>query len=231
VLLLAVIQKLRIRRTYFFEISLQLLLVSFSFTTLHGRLLQYIFPIALPEQPLLDNNLTFNYFLTNILAYVIFPVLTLILLGSPVSRVLLGLKVQNAKQTITYALCGAAFIVFLFMLSHTFFGGRWITEYTPQGLVLWIFLVTILSVFAQTFFFIGILFNRYLDHENKVILALISILATQSFIPSSLFGIIMNMAYSAVKIVVTCKTRNIYGAALMSFTLNLMDIATQILGS
>jgi hypothetical protein len=164
-------------------------------------LLQYIFPIALPEQPLFDNNLTFNCFLTNILAYVVFPVLTLILLGSPVSRVLLGLKVQNAKQTITYVFYGAAFIVFLFMLSHTFFGGRWITEYTHHGLVLWIFLVTILSVFAQT------------------------------FILSSPFGIIVNTAYSAVKIVVTCKTRNIYGAALMSFTLNLMDIATQILGS
>lgn len=119
---------------------------------------------------------------------------------------LLGLKVQNAKQTITYTFCGVAFIVFPFMLSHTFFGGKWITEYTHHGLVLWIFFVTILSVFAQTFFFIGILFNRYLDHENKVILALISILATQSFILSSPPGIIINMAYSAAKIVVTCKT-------------------------
>jgi len=231
VLVVAVIQKLRGRRTYFFEISLQLLLVSFSFITLHGRLLQYIFPIALPEHPLLDNNLTFNYFLTNILAYVVFPVLALTLLGSPVFHMLLGLKVQNAKQTITYALCGAAFIVFLFTLSHIFLSGRWITEYTHHGLILWIFLVAILSVFAQTFFFIGILFNRYLDHENKVILALISILATQSFILSSPPGIITNMAYSAAKIVVTCRTRNIYGAALMSSTLNIMDIATQILGS
>ncbi|MEM2961301.1 MAG: hypothetical protein QXU67_06815, partial [Candidatus Bathyarchaeia archaeon] len=135
VLILAIVQELRAKRTRFFEISLLIFLLSFLFPTLHGRLLQYIFPISLPEKPLLDNNLTFNYFLTNMLAYVICPVLVLILLRSPVSRMALGLKVQNAKQTALYAFFGLVFIVPIFMLSHAFFGYRWITEYTTTGLV------------------------------------------------------------------------------------------------
>ncbi|MBS7649603.1 hypothetical protein KEJ17_08190 [Candidatus Bathyarchaeota archaeon] len=191
--------------------------------------MQYIFPISLPEKPLLDNNLTFNYFLTNMLAYVICPVLVLILLRSPVSRMALGLKVQNAKQTALYAFFGLVFIVPIFMLSHAFFGYRWITEYTTTGLVLWILLVTILSVFAQTLFYIGILFIKYSDQENKLVLAIISILTTHSFILSSNLGIVTNIIYSATKIIVASKTHDIYGSVLISSALNLMDLATQIL--
>ena len=49
------------------------------------------------------------------------------------------------------------------------------------------------------------------------------------FISTSSPWIIANIVGSAAKIVVTWKTRNIYGAALMSITSNLIDIFIQIL--
>lgn len=229
VLVLAIIKKFIGGETRLFEISYLLFLVGFLYFTLHGRLLQLPFPISVPEKPLIDNNLTFNYSLTSLLTFLVFPILLLILFRSEVSLKLFGLKVLNSKQTLFYAFCGLVFAVFLFWLSNMFFGFIWIPEYTFNGLVLWILLVSILSVFSQTFFFIGILFNRYLNRENGVLLFIISILAFQLFISASLPWIILNMVGSVAKILVTWKTRNIYGAALMSITANLIDILIQIL--
>jgi len=229
VLILAIIEKLRAKRTCLFEVSFLLFLVGFLFLTLHGRLLQPIFPISLPEKPIMDNNLTFNYALTNLLAYMVFPVLLLILLKSEVSFERVGLKVIDFKQTMLYAFFGLIFTVFSFLLSHALFGFRWIFEYTFDGLVLWILFVAVLSVFTQTFFYIGILFNKYLNRENGFLLAIISILAFQTFTQASLPWTIVSIIGSAAKIVVTWKTRNIYGAALMGITLNLIDIIIQIL--
>jgi len=45
----------------------------------------FILSILLPERPLIDNNLTFNYTLSNILAFMVFPLLVLILLKSDIS--------------------------------------------------------------------------------------------------------------------------------------------------
>lgn len=140
-----------------------------------------------------------------------------------------GLKVLNLKQTMLYAFLGVAFAIFLFGFSHTLFGFRWVSEYTFNGLILWILFVTILSVFAQTFFFIGILFNKYLGHEKGFLLTIISIFAIQFFTFASLPWIITNIAGSAAKIAVTWKTRNIYGAVLMGIITNLIDITIQIL--
>lgn len=229
VLVLAVIAKLRARRTVLFEVSLLLFLVGFLYFTLHSRLLQSVFQISLPEKPLVDNNLTFNYASTSLLTFLIFPILLLILLRSNVSLKSLGLKILDIKQTVFYALFGSIFNVSLFLLSQSLFGFRWIQEYTVSGLVLWILFVSVFSVFSQTFFFIGILFNKHLEKENGFFLAIISITAIQLFIHTSLPWIILNIASSVAKIVVTWKTRNIYGAALMGITTQLSDVLIQIM--
>lgn len=228
VLILAAVRKLRGKRTRLFEVSLLLFAVGFLYFTLHGRLLQPIFPISLPEKPLVDNNLTFNYALTSLLTFWAFPVLTLILLKSDVSLSKVGLKVLDFRQTMFFALFGLFFTVFLFLPSHTLFGFRWIPEYTLDGLILWIAFVAILSVFTQTLFFVGIMFNKYLNHENGFMLAIISILAFQMFISSSVLWTAVNAAASAAKIAVTWKTRNVFGAALMSIAAHSIDIVIQI---
>jgi len=229
VLILAIAQKLRTRRTYLFEISFLIFLVGLLFLTLHGKLLQYVFPISLPEKPLVDNNLTYNYTLTNLLTYMAFPVLLLILLRSDFSFEKLSLKVVNLKKTVLFTFLGSIFSIFLFLLSYALLGFRWISEYTFDGLVLWILFVTILSVFSQTFFYTGILFNKYLNHENGFLLAAISILAFQLFTQTSLPWMVVGVIGSAAKIAVTWKTRNIYGAALMGIIVNLIDVTIQIL--
>lgn len=229
VLALAIIQKQRVKRTCLFDVSFLLFLVGFLYPTLHGRLLQFIFPISLPEKPLVDNNLTFNYALTNLLTFLLFPAALLILLRRNVSFSDVGLKVQNLKQTAVYAFFGVIFIAALFLFSNSFFGFRWITEYTVEGVILWILFVTVISIFTQTLFFLGILFNAHLNYENGFLLAVISILANQLFISALLPWIAINIAGSAAKIVVTWKTRNIYSATLMSIALNLIDITLQIL--
>jgi len=229
VLILAIVEKLRAKRTYLFEVSLLLFVVGSLYFTLHGRLLQPIFPISLPEKPLVDNNLTFNYAFTSLLTFLVFPVFLLILSKREVSVEKVGLKVLGLRQTIHYVVLGLIFSVLLFLLSYVFFGFKWIYEYTFDGLILWTLLVSILSVFAQTFFFFGILFNKYLGVENGFLLAAISILAFQLFISASLPWIAVNIIGSIAKIVVTWKTRNIYGAVLMNVTVNLIDILVQIL--
>jgi len=229
VLLLATQRKLIGRETKFFEVSFLLFLVGFLYFTLHSRLLQLPFPVSIPEKPLVDNNLTFNYTLTSLLTFLAFPILLLIVMRSNASLKNLGLRVADSRRTISYAFLGIIFNIALFLLSYTLFGFRWIPEYTLDGLILWVLCVSFLSVFTQVFFFIGILFNKYLDNENSFLLAIISILAFQMFISSSLPWTIANMIASTAKVVVAWKTRNIYGAALMSIATNLTDILIQVL--
>ncbi len=229
VLILATQRRLVGRETRFFEVSFLLFLVGFLYFTLHSRLLQAPFPVSVPEKPLVDNNLTFNYASTSLLAFLAFPVGLLMAMRSKVSLKTLGLTDLDSRQTVSYALLGAVFNVTLFLLAHTLFGFRWISDYTLDGLLLWVLLVSLLSVFVQVFFFIGILFKKYSDRENAFLLAIISILAFQMFISSSLPWTIANMMASTAKIVVTWKTRNIYGAALMSIVTNLTDISIQVL--
>jgi hypothetical protein len=230
VLALAIVQKIRVKRAYFFEVCLLLFLVGFLFITLHGWLLQAILPISQPEKPLIDNNLTYNYTLSNILAYMAFPILVLILLKSDASLEKLGLRVLNTRKTTLYAFLGIIFSVFIFLFTDTFFGVRWISGYTYDGLVLWILLVEVFSVFVQTFFYVGILFNKYVNLENGFLLAIISILASQSYTaPAPLPWIVANIIGSSAKILVTWKTRNIYGATLMGIATGLVDILIQVL--
>lgn len=229
VLALAIIQKIRGKRTHFFEVSLLLFLVGFLFMAIHGRLLQSILPISQPEKPLIDNNLTINYTLSNMLAYMAIPILVLILLKSDVSLEKLGLRIINLRKTTLYAVLGIIFNVFIFLVTNTFFGFTWISGYTLDGLFLWILLVAVVSVFIQTFFYIGILFNKYVTLENGFLLATISILAFQSYTSTTSYAwFVANIIGSSVKILVTWKTRNIYGATLMSVAVSLTEILIQV---
>lgn len=229
VLVLAIVKKLTRKETRLFEISFLLFLVGFLYFTLHGRLLQLPFPVSIPEKPLVDNNLTLNYATTSSLTFLVIPVLLLIIAKRDISLESVGLEVSDSKQTIFYIFLGVIFNVFLFSLSYTFFGFKWIPEYTVDGLVLWILFVSILSVSSQSFFFIGILFNKYSNRENNILLAIISVLAFQLFISAQFPWIVSNIVGSTAKIIVTWKTRNIYGAVLMSITSQLIDIFIQIL--
>ena len=228
VLILAIVKKHVKKETGLFEVSFLLFLVGFLYFTLHGRVLQLPFPISVPEKPLVDNNLTFNYTLTSLLTFIVFPVLLLFLLKSNVSLKSFGLEIVDSTQAVLYTSLGLIFVVSLLLISQTLFGFTWIPEYTFDGLVLWILFVSILSVFAQAFFFMGILFNRYLGYENGFLLATISILAFQMFISSSSYWAISNIIGSIAKVTVTWKTRNIYGAASMSIITNLIDIFLQV---
>jgi hypothetical protein len=203
VLILATRRRLVGRQTKLFQVSFLLFLVGYLYFTLHSRLLQSPFPVSIPEKPLVDNNLTFNYASTSLLTFLAFPILLLLVMRSSVSLENLGLKVSDFGQTASYAFWGIIFNVTLFLVSDALFGFRWIPDYTLDGLILWVMCVSLLSVFAQVFFFIGILFNKYSDHENSFLLAMISILAFQMFISSSLPWTIANMFASTAKIVVT----------------------------
>ena len=228
VLVLASFIKVKTKRTSLFEVSLLLFLTGFLYFTLHIGLLQSVFPISLPEQPLIDNSLTFNYAATSLMTFLVFPILLLVLLRSDVSLKSFGLKILDMKQTAVYSLFGLIFNVSLFLLSQSLFGFRWIQEYTVTGLVLWILLVPVLSVFCQTFFFTGVLFNKYLEKENALLLAVISISALKLFTHVSLPWVFLNIVSSAAKIAVTWKTRNIYGATLMSISTQLIDVLIQL---
>jgi len=228
VLMIAIYKNRSNRKTRLFETSYHLFLVGILYFTLHNRLLQIIFPIQIPERPLIDNFLTYNYTLTSILTFIVFPQLLNILLRNDTTLEKLGLKIIDIKQTVKYTFQGLVINTALFLISNTLFGFKWIREYTSDGLVLWLLLVSILSVFTQTLFFNGFLFNVFLDEENGILLGLISIYAFQMFIASTLPWTVSNILSSILKIIVTWKTRNVYGATIMSITTNLLEIFIQI---
>ena len=163
VLTLAIVKKIMGKQTRLFEIALLLFLVSFLYFTLHSRLLQTIYPISLPEKPLIDNNLTFNYFSTSLLTYLIFPILLLFLITRDISLKSFGLHISDRKQTVYFALLGSIIGIIFFIITNSLFGYVWIPDYTLDGLVLWILFVSIFSGFLQAFFFVGVLFFRYLN--------------------------------------------------------------------
>ena len=129
------------------------------------------------------------------------------------------------KQTILCPFYGSVFSILFFLTAHTLFGFKWIPEYTFNGLVLWILLVTIPTIFAQTFLFVGILFNSYSNRENDILLhaRFVSVSGFQLSTSASLPWTVAKIIGSVAKTMVTWKTRNIYGAALMGTTSNLVD--------
>ena len=110
------------RETCLFKISCQLFLVGILYFTLHGRLLQIVLPIQLPEKPLVDNILTINYTLTSILTFIFFPLLLNLLMRNDTKFERLGLKVASIKKMVKYTFLGLIFNIALFLTSNTFFG-------------------------------------------------------------------------------------------------------------
>jgi len=230
VLGIALLYRVRRKETRLFELSLQLFLVSFTFVTLHGRLLQYLFPVSLPERPLIDNNLALNYAVTNFLAYAAVPILVIIFWNRRVSAGEIGLRVNNVKKTAEYSVLGTIFVSAVFLVTDQFFHQQWVEGYTSSGLILWVLLVSVVSVILQTLFFAGILFNSYLGKENTLLLALVAVFAFQSYVgPNSLPWQICDMVTFASKVFVTWKTKSVYGATLMAITTNLIELAFQII--
>jgi len=107
VFILGIIKRKQFKReTKLLEVSFLLFLAGVLYFTLHGRLLQLPFPVSIPERPLVDNNLTFNYFLTSLLTFIVFPVLLLVAMRSDISLKSLGLEVVDSRQTLVYASLG-----------------------------------------------------------------------------------------------------------------------------
>ncbi len=225
---IAVLLKLKHKQTKLFELALLLFLLGFVFQTFHGIIIQQIFPISLPERPLFDNNLTLNYALTNVIAYTVAPLLAILALNRHLTVDDLGFRVNNWKKTAAYSTAGLAFASALFLTTDALFHQQWVQGYTQEGMVLWIALVSTVSVVLQTVFFVGILFNRFVGKENTLLLAVITWLAYQSYMSNALPWQICSTLTFATTLFVTWKTRNVYGACLISVTISLIEIAFQV---
>ena len=226
---IAVFLTLRHKQTMLFEWALLLSLLGFVFQTFHGVIIQqYMFPISLPERPLFDNGLTLNYTLTNVIAYTIIPIAVIFALNRRVTVDDLGFRVNNWKKTATYSAAGLVLSSALFLTTNAFFHQQWVQGYTQDGMILWITLVSVVSVTLQTVFFVGILFNRFVGKENLLLLAVISWLAYQSYMSNSLPWQICSMLTFATTLFVTWKTRNVFGACLIAVAVSLIEIAFQL---
>jgi hypothetical protein len=99
-----------------------------------------------------------------------------------------------------------------------------------EGMILWIVLVSVGSVVLQTVFFVGILFNRFVGKENTMLLAIITVLVYQSYLSTNSLPVqICSRVTFSTKLFVTWKTRNGYGAYLIAVTINMVEIAFQVL--
>ncbi len=226
---IAAILKLRHKQTKLFELTLLVFLLGFVFQTFHGIIIQQVFAISLPERPLFDNNLTLNYALTNVVAYTVVPILAILALNRHITVNELGFRISNWKKTIAYSAAGLVFAAALFLATNAMFHQQWVQGYTQGGMVLWIVLVSVVSVVLQTVFFVGILFNRYVGKENTLLLAVIAWLAYQSYMSNSLPWQICSALTFAAMLFVTWKTRNIFGACLIAVTISLIEIAFQVI--
>jgi hypothetical protein len=227
---IAVYLKLRQQQTKLFEWALLLFLLGFVFQTFHGVIIQrYMFPISLPERPLFDNGLTLNYTLTNIIAYAIVPILAIFALNRRVTVDDLGFRVDNWKKTVAYSTAGLVLSSALFLATNAFFHQQWVQGYTQDGVLLWIVLVSVVSVILQTLFFVGILFNRFAGKVNLLLLAVIAWLAYQSYMSNSLPWQICSALTFATTLFVTWKTRNVFGACLIMVAVSLIEIAFQLM--
>jgi hypothetical protein len=179
---------------------------------------------------LIDNKLSLNYFITNALAYTVLPIVVIIILNKGISAEALGLKVSNAKKTVAYTVLGIIFASSIFVVTDHFFHQQWISGYTLDGLIMWISLVSIISVFLQTLFYAGMLFNRYIGKENTLLLGLIALFTLQSYVaPNSAPWLACNMLTVSSELFITWKTKNVYGAFLTAVAVGLIELSLQIL--
>ncbi|MCW4000375.1 MAG: hypothetical protein NWE93_09050 [Candidatus Bathyarchaeota archaeon] len=229
VFLIAVCLKIKQGQTKLFELTLLLFLLGFVFQTFHGIIIVHIFPISLPERPLFDNGLTLNYALTNLIAYTAVPILAIFALNRRLTVDDFGFRVSNWKRTVAFSAAGLVFASAFFLATDFFFHQQWVQGYTKDGMILWILLVSVVSVMLQKVFFVGFLFNRFLGKENVLLLAVIAWLAYQSYMSNSLPWQICSALTFATTLWVTWKTRNVCGACLIAVLLSLIEITLQLL--
>ncbi len=179
VLLIGLYKRWKGVKTRFFSIAFLIALVGVAYWSLHGRILQLIFPISLPENPF--NFMTIaNYVTTVALTFVIFPILFLSF-SDQLDAGKLGLRVKNARYTVRLTMLGACVnslitilpTVISILLSWSY---KWPFSYTMLDLLLWFVFVTGVATWMQLFFFLGVLFHKYVDLENPKLLFLLSTL-------------------------------------------------------
>jgi len=127
-------------RTRLFSIAFLIAFVGIAYFTLHGRILQLIFPISLPENPFHSMTIA-NYFTTVALTFFVFPIVFLFFTNQ-LGGEKLGLRIKNARYTLRLTLLGGcvnSFIAVLPILISILFswGYKWSFSYTTTDLLLW----------------------------------------------------------------------------------------------
>jgi len=215
VLLIGLYKKWKGAKTRLFSIAFLIAFVGIAYFTLHGRILQLIFPISLPENPFHFMTIA-NYFTTVALTFVVFPMLFLFFTNQ-LDAGKLGFRIQDARRTVRLTMLGAcvnSFITVLpiavsILLSWSY---KWPPfSRTMTDSLLWFVLVAGVATWMQVFFFLGILFHNHIDSENPILLFLISTLTFLMFIPLTVFTPFFIFGLG-VEAYITLKTRNVYGA-------------------
>jgi len=218
VLVIGLYRRWKGTKTRLFSTAFLISFVGIAYFTLHGRILQSIFPISLPENPFHHMTIA-NYATTVTLTFVVFPLLFL-LFTNQLDAGKLGLRIQDVRHTLRLTLFGAcvnSFITVLpiavsILLSLSY---KWPPfSHTTTDLLLWFVLVTGIATWMQVFFFLGILFHNHIDSENPILLFLISTLTFLMFVPLTVFTPFF-ISGLCVEAYITLKTRNIYGAMLI----------------
>lgn len=214
VLLIGLYKRRKGVRTALFSMAFLIAFVGIAYWTLHARILQLIFPISLPENPFHFMTIA-NYVTTVALTFVVFPMLFLFF-SNQSDAGKLGLRVKNARYTVRLTIFGACvnslITVLPTVVSISFsWGYKWPFSYTTSDLLLWFVLVTGIATWMQVFFFLGTLFNNYIDSENPILLFLLSTLTFLMFTPLTIFTPFFILGLG-VEAYITLKTRNIYGA-------------------
>jgi len=218
VLSIGLYKKWRGAKTGFFSLAFLIALVGIVYFTLHGRILQLVFPISLPENPFHFMTIA-NYLTTVALTFVVFPTLFLFF-SNQLDAGKLGLRIQNVRRTFRLTVLGACVnsfitvlpIVISILLSWSY---KWPPfPHTTTDLLLWFVLVAGIATWMQVFFFLGILFHNYLDSEDPILLFLLSTLTFLMFTPLTKFTPFFILGLG-VEAYITLKTRNIYGVMLI----------------
>ena len=214
VLLIGLYKKWKGVKTRLFSMAFLIALVGIAYFTLHGRILQWIFPISLPENPFHLMTIA-NYVTTVALTFVVFPMLFLFF-SNQLDIEKLGLKVKNGGHTLRLTLYGVCINSFLTVLPTLImillsWSYKWPFSPTVSDLLLWFVLVTGVATWMEVFFFLGILFHNYVDSENPVLLFLLSTLTFLMLTPVTVFTPLFILGHG-VEAYITFKTGNVYGA-------------------
>jgi len=201
-------------KTRFFSIAFLIALVGIAYFTLHGRILQLIFPISLPENPFHFMTIA-NYVTTVAFTFVVFPILFLFF-SHQLDAGKLGLRVRDGRYTVRLTVVGVCVNSLIVMFPTTIsillsWNYKWPFSPTTLDLLLWFVLVGGVATWMQVFFFLGILFHNNLDSESPILLFVLSVLTFLMFTPLTVFTPLYTLGLG-VEAYITLKTRNIYRA-------------------